>query len=105
MIRKKTKSRFLSRKGHEVSTRGDEEGFKMQVCHVRALSIRCVPRYPDSTHRRAMRSNAARVARIRILFKVLAAIMLLPLLEGKAFASCTGSNRIWHNSAECLVAQ
>lgn len=77
----------------------------MQGCYVGALSIRCVPRYPDSTHRRAMRSNAARMARIRVLLKVLAAIMLLPLLGSEAFASCTGSNRIWHNSAECLVAE
>lgn len=77
----------------------------MQACQVRTATIRCVPRYPDSGHRSAMHFSVAKKARIRPLFGSLVAFVLLLLLGGEAFAACTGSNRIWHNSAECLVAE
>lgn len=90
----KMKSRFLSWKGHDVSTRDDEKGFGIQACHVRNVSICCVPGYPDSGHRSAMHSNAAKKPGIRFLFGGLAAFTFLLLLGGEAFASYTGSNRI-----------
>ena len=77
----------------------------MQARHVRAVSIHCVPQHPDSGLRSAMRRSAAKKAGIRLLFGGLVAFVLLLLLGSEAFASCTGSNRIWHNSAECLVAE